>query len=934
MPGRARRHAWGAASLAALGLAATLGARSTGIRTSVAAAYRAFRDPSLLDPRPQLLPAPGLLTCPRAEAPANVTSSRALDLTPASDRDLARDLARDLDRDLDGDDALTRLAMPDLRVPLTPRTRRFIHILARTEGGRASFLQRYRRAGAYREIIEGALREAGLPESLLWLAAVESGFDPRAVSPKGAAGLFQFMPETGRAYGLEQSPWVDERRSIARASAAAARHLRDLHERLGRWDLALAAYNAGYERIAVALTESTRARQAEGGLQPTRDLTFADLEAEGRLPAETADYVPQIMAFAILAENRARFDLDGQGRDEEADPLDPAEISVPPGTRLSTLARAAGVSTRVLRAYNPQLLRDRAPSHGGDYLLALPADRVAHTLAALPAYLAQERAEDADLVPSTDPDLASELRQAPLFAMDSMGDNLASAAEQDLDLDAEDPLPRRPLAFGRNPLPALPPQVTLLFAAPPSPLNVSDASFALAGHLSPAALTAGVGWQRPPRLDLLGALGGHLGEALARAQIAPLSGPTASPSGPRAALSAVAAPIEMLSSFTLPNGVEIRLRRDVSAAAVTLTARVASAPPAALPRLAATSLVGGAAERLFTLTVAPADLPAAVEIAAARLRLTLDDETAAASTAARRRAGAAHRDALRGLPEGAAWITLSDALFPAGHPLEGTILGAAAPTGAARDLLLATALERERAHAKVTLTLAGALDELRARTLAEASLGPLPALDEAPRWPHPREDRFALEAVLPAPRALYGFLGPAAEGEGGPALRLATALLDARLLRTLEDPRAAVPARATLHEVGRVAAAVLELTPPAGLSLEDAEARLEAVLETLTREPPSVAELANARAGLEAALGREAFEKPVAPSPTPNGPPRAATPAELRRALFPSGRQAELAGLAAVIPDGVLRVAGQVFSREHRVVVTVTPPARSAPTAP
>src|SRR4029078_5437282 len=93
--------------------------------------------------------------------------------------------------------------------------------------------------------------------------AVESGFDPRAVSRAGAAGLFQVMPETGQLYGLDQSPWVDERRSVYRATAPAVTHLRDLYERFHRWDLALAAYNAGYDRVVGAMDKGGSAQGTE-----------------------------------------------------------------------------------------------------------------------------------------------------------------------------------------------------------------------------------------------------------------------------------------------------------------------------------------------------------------------------------------------------------------------------------------------------------------------------------------------------------------------------------------------------------------------------------------------------------------------------------------------------------------------------------------------
>ena len=210
MQARTRRITWallGAAAALSIGAAA----RSPGARASFRAAYRAFRDPSLVDPPPPAAP------------PPTVSCERLTEDPHRLDADLAREFERPpLPADLDDPDGATlaTLTLPDLHVPITRRTMRYVRFFATTDAGRAVFLQRYRRAGLYRESIAFALREAGLPEDLLWLAAIESGFDPRAVSQAGAAGLCQLMPETAQLYGLDMSPWVDERRSIVARHAA------------------------------------------------------------------------------------------------------------------------------------------------------------------------------------------------------------------------------------------------------------------------------------------------------------------------------------------------------------------------------------------------------------------------------------------------------------------------------------------------------------------------------------------------------------------------------------------------------------------------------------------------------------------------------------------------------------------------------------------
>jgi hypothetical protein len=132
-------------------------------------------------------------------------------------------------------------------------------------------------------IITGILRENGLPASLLGVAAVESGFDPVALSPKGARGLWQLMPATARRYGLVVQPQRDERTDPIKSTYAAAQYMKDLFEQFQDWPLALAAYNAGEDRVERAL------RQAGA-----RD--FWTLRRYGALPEETLRYVPAVLA--------------------------------------------------------------------------------------------------------------------------------------------------------------------------------------------------------------------------------------------------------------------------------------------------------------------------------------------------------------------------------------------------------------------------------------------------------------------------------------------------------------------------------------------------------------------------------------------------------------------------------------------------------------
>ncbi len=274
-------------------------------------------------------------------------------------------------------------SLSDLPIPMTQRTMRYVEHFGQDPDGRESFYTRLRRAGRYREHIEESLRYAGLPEDLLWLAAIESGFVPQATSPKGAVGLFQFMPETAQRFGLAIDSEIDERRSITRATEAAILYLSFLHEKFGAWDLALAAYNCGEGRLDTAIGKA----RERLGLQDDDAVEFHELAQLKLLPKETADFVPKIHAFAIVAHNAEALALD------DLDPLPSmrfAQIAVPGGTRLSTIAAAADLSIAAIRDLNPDLLTDRMPGSKGDVLVNVPPDQLAQTLAALPSYLVKE----------------------------------------------------------------------------------------------------------------------------------------------------------------------------------------------------------------------------------------------------------------------------------------------------------------------------------------------------------------------------------------------------------------------------------------------------------------------------------------------------------------------------------------------------------------
>jgi len=131
-------------------------------------------------------------------------------------------------------------------------------------------------------MLEPILREEGIPAELAAVVLVESGGLPTALSPKGARGLWQFMPDSGRRYGLVVSETVDERLDPSKSTHAAARYLRDLYNQFGSWSLVLAAYNSGEDTVQRAIVRAS-----------SRD--FAAIAHSGALPAETQKYVPAVL---------------------------------------------------------------------------------------------------------------------------------------------------------------------------------------------------------------------------------------------------------------------------------------------------------------------------------------------------------------------------------------------------------------------------------------------------------------------------------------------------------------------------------------------------------------------------------------------------------------------------------------------------------------
>lgn len=218
------------------------------------------------------------------------------------------------------------------------------------------------RLGRYEGMIRERFRARGMPEDLVYLALIESGLSNTAVSRARAVGMWQFMVSTGRGYGLQIDPWVDERRDPFKATDAAVNHLQDLVQRMGSVYLAAAAYNAGAGRIERAI------RRLPGEPDSVDDQTFFDIASRRSVRRETRDYVPKLIAAALIAKQPARYGFTDIQRQP---PLVFDEVSVPDATGLDVLARLADTSVAALLELNPQFVRGITPP-GREVVVRVP----------------------------------------------------------------------------------------------------------------------------------------------------------------------------------------------------------------------------------------------------------------------------------------------------------------------------------------------------------------------------------------------------------------------------------------------------------------------------------------------------------------------------------------------------------------------------------
>jgi membrane-bound lytic murein transglycosylase D len=250
--------------------------------------------------------------------------------------------------------ALQEEDAPVLPVETNERVESFIELF---QGSQKEWMERaLYRAGRYSERMKEILREEGLPGELVYLALIESGFNPHAYSRARAMGIWQFSPGTARRYGLVINWWIDERRDLEKSTRAAAQYLKNLYALFDDWYIAAAAYNAGEGKLqrAIRKYDST---------------CFWDLSRYRYLQRETKNYVPRFLAALTIAREPEQYGFADVHPDA---PLLYETATVPDATDLAVIAKGCGKSLSLLNQLNPQLIRGCTPPDYPDYEVKIP----------------------------------------------------------------------------------------------------------------------------------------------------------------------------------------------------------------------------------------------------------------------------------------------------------------------------------------------------------------------------------------------------------------------------------------------------------------------------------------------------------------------------------------------------------------------------------
>jgi len=247
--------------------------------------------------------------------------------------------------------------LPESDIPLTVNSKVAYFLNYFQTSGRSWFGKWLGRSERYIPMMKEVLKREGLPEDLVYLAMIESGFSPHAYSRANAVGPWQFIAGTGKRYSLRMDQWIDERRDPLKSTIAAAMYLKELYGLFNKdWYLAAAGYNAGENKILRAIS-----------MYESRD--FWQLSQGSYLKRETKDYVPKLLAAAIIAKEPAKY---GFADVAYLPPIEFDTVSIPVRTDLELVARVLEVSPGAIRELNPELRKWCTPPDYPGYLLKIP----------------------------------------------------------------------------------------------------------------------------------------------------------------------------------------------------------------------------------------------------------------------------------------------------------------------------------------------------------------------------------------------------------------------------------------------------------------------------------------------------------------------------------------------------------------------------------
>jgi membrane-bound lytic murein transglycosylase D len=276
--------------------------------------------------------------------------SRLEGLRSAASKDLASAASARATGNEPDEKVLNAPAIESIEPQINPDVMKWVEFF--NGNGRSTFERWLKRSGRYMSLFRSVLKREGLPEDLVHLVFVESGFNVKARSVSNAVGPWQFLRSTGTLFGLTVNQWVDERRDPEKSTVAAARYLKHLYAIFGDWPLALASYNAGEGTVM-------RAIKAQG------TSNYWDL----RLPRQTEDYVPQFMAILTVARDPEKYGFDAVQLD---DPMEFDAVALKGAVDLRALARLAECEVEELQDLNPQVLRHAAQGRDGITTLRVP----------------------------------------------------------------------------------------------------------------------------------------------------------------------------------------------------------------------------------------------------------------------------------------------------------------------------------------------------------------------------------------------------------------------------------------------------------------------------------------------------------------------------------------------------------------------------------